>query len=140
MCGTDTAGRGAFESPPEDGARTKLLDREFQFRESHTEAEAKKTPDRIPEKKNDRTYIYLFMAAPGALMSFLVWSRPETAMGILYKLSPGWLTAPSKEWVCVKTLALPCMAMACHTHRLSHPGNADTGHVGFVPTRPTLPA
>ena len=41
-CGTDTAGRGAFEPPPEDGARTKLFDREFQFRESHTEAETKK--------------------------------------------------------------------------------------------------
>ena len=38
-CGTDAAGRGAFEPPPEDGARTKLFDREFLFRESHTEAE-----------------------------------------------------------------------------------------------------
>ena len=41
-CGTDTAGRGAFGPPPEDGARTKLFDREFQFRESHTEAETEK--------------------------------------------------------------------------------------------------
>ena len=41
-CGTDTAGRGALEPPPEDGARTKLFDREFEFRESHTEAETKK--------------------------------------------------------------------------------------------------
>ena len=32
-CGTDTAGREASEPPPEDGARTKLFDREFQFRE-----------------------------------------------------------------------------------------------------------
>ena len=32
----------AFEPPPEDGARTKLFDREFQFRESHTEAETEK--------------------------------------------------------------------------------------------------
>ena len=38
-CGTDTAGRGALEPPPEDGARTKLFDREVQFRESHTESE-----------------------------------------------------------------------------------------------------
>ena len=53
-----TAGRGAFEPPPEDGARTKLFDREFQFRESHTEAETKNTPDRIPGKKNDHKYIY----------------------------------------------------------------------------------
>ena len=36
MCGTDSAGRGALEPPPKDGARTKLFDREFQFRESHT--------------------------------------------------------------------------------------------------------
>ena len=41
-CGTDTAGREALEPPPEDGARTKLFDREFQCRESHTEAETKK--------------------------------------------------------------------------------------------------
>ena len=40
-CGTDTAGRGALEPPPEDGAQTKLFDRECQFRESHTEAETK---------------------------------------------------------------------------------------------------
>ena len=40
--GTDTAGQGAFEPAPEDGARTKLIDREFQFRESHTEAETEK--------------------------------------------------------------------------------------------------
>ena len=41
-CGTDTAGRGAFQPRPEDGARTKLFDREVQFRESHTEAETGK--------------------------------------------------------------------------------------------------
>ena len=37
-CRTDKAGRGALEPPPEDGARMKRFDREFQFRESHTEA------------------------------------------------------------------------------------------------------
>ena len=58
--GTDTAGRGAFEPPPEDGARTKLFHREFQFRESHTEAETEKTPDRISRKKNDHIYIYIY--------------------------------------------------------------------------------
>ena len=57
-CGTDTAGRGAFEPHPEDGARTKLFDREFQFRESHTEAESIKTPDRIRKKNNDHISIY----------------------------------------------------------------------------------
>ena len=41
-CGTDAAGRGALEPPPEDGARTKLFDREFLFRGSHTEAETVK--------------------------------------------------------------------------------------------------
>ena len=61
-CGTETAGRGTFEPPPEDGARTKLFDREFQFRESHTEAETKKTPDRTPPQKND--HIYIFMLVP----------------------------------------------------------------------------
>ena len=30
-CGTDTAGRGAFEPPPEDGARTKLFDHDANF-------------------------------------------------------------------------------------------------------------
>ena len=35
-------GEGRFEPPPEYDARTKLFDREFQFRESHTEAETKK--------------------------------------------------------------------------------------------------
>ena len=53
-----TAGRGAFEPPPEDGARTKLFDREFQFRESHTEAGTKKNP--VPEKKNAHIYICMF--------------------------------------------------------------------------------
>ena len=41
-CGTDTAGRGAFEPPPEDVARTKIFDREFQFLESHAEAETER--------------------------------------------------------------------------------------------------
>ena len=41
-CGTDTAERGALKAPPEDGARTKLFDRGFQFRESRAEAETKK--------------------------------------------------------------------------------------------------
>ena len=58
-CGTGTAGRGAFEPPLEDGARTKLFGRGFQFRESHTEDETKKTPDRIPEKKSDQKYIFI---------------------------------------------------------------------------------
>ena len=60
-CGTDTAGRGAFEPPPEDGARTKLFDPKFPFDESHTGAETKKTPDQIPAKKNDHI-VYIFIS------------------------------------------------------------------------------
>ena len=60
-CGTDTEGRGAFEPPPEDGARTKLFYREFQFRESYTEAETEKPSDRIPAKKNDHICLYSFI-------------------------------------------------------------------------------
>ena len=61
-CGTVTAGRGAFEPPPEDGARTKLSGREFQFRESHTEVETKKSSRPNPRKK-ERSYIYLYIMA-----------------------------------------------------------------------------
>ena len=61
MCGTDTAGRGAFEPPPEDGARTKLFDREFQFRELHTEAETKKNSWPNPWKEE---WSYTYTRAP----------------------------------------------------------------------------
>ena len=43
---------------PEDGARTKLFDREFQFRESHTEAETDKNSWPNAWKK-EWSYIYL---------------------------------------------------------------------------------
>ena len=56
----DKAGRGVLQPPPEDAARTKRFDRELLLRESHTEAETKKTPDRTPPKKNDNRYIYIF--------------------------------------------------------------------------------
>ena len=61
MRGTDTAGRGALESPPEAGARTMLFDRLFQFRESHTWVETKTVPDRIPEIKKMILYIYTYI-------------------------------------------------------------------------------
>ena len=67
MCGTDTAGRGALEPPLEIGARTKLFDREFQFRESHTWAETKKTTDRMPDKKNDLIYLVYMMILFGGI-------------------------------------------------------------------------
>ena len=44
-CGTGTAARRAFEPPTEDGSRTNRFDRQFQFRESHTEAEMNKNSD-----------------------------------------------------------------------------------------------
>ena len=55
-------GQGALEPPPEDGARTKRFDREFQFREPHTEAETKKTPDRVI-KRNEWSYIFVHRAS-----------------------------------------------------------------------------
>ena len=66
-CGTDTAGRGTFETPPEAGARTKLFNREFQFRESHTEAETKKKLLTESPKKRmivdiDNTYLFLIIS------------------------------------------------------------------------------
>ena len=41
----------AFEPSPEDGPRTKLFDQEFQFRESHTEAETEKLLTESPQKR-----------------------------------------------------------------------------------------
>ena len=58
-CGTDTAGRGAFEPPTESGPWTKLFDREFQFRESHTEPETKKLLTESPPKRMI-IYIYIY--------------------------------------------------------------------------------
>ena len=57
-CGTDAAGRGTFKPPPKDGARTKRFDQEFQFRESHTEAETDKL---LTESKNNKTITCIFM-------------------------------------------------------------------------------
>ena len=56
-CGTDTAEPGAFEPPRDNGARTKLFDLEFQFRESHTEAETKNIFWPNPRKMKDHIYI-----------------------------------------------------------------------------------
>ena len=55
----DKAGRGALESPPEDGARMKRFDQEIPVRESHTEAETKTTPDRTLKKNDSIDYIFL---------------------------------------------------------------------------------
>ena len=56
-CGTDTAGRGALEPPPEDGARTKLFDRQFQFREFRILRPARKKLQTESPKK--RLIIYI---------------------------------------------------------------------------------
>ena len=53
------AWRGALEPPPEDSARTKLFDREIQFRDSHTEAETKTNSWPNPRKK-EWSYIYIY--------------------------------------------------------------------------------
>ena len=53
---TDMAERGALESPPEDGARTNGFNREIPARESHTEAETEKAPDRIRKKEWPNVY------------------------------------------------------------------------------------
>ena len=57
----DKAGRGALEPPPEDAAleRSNLTEK-FQFRESHTEVEPKKSLDQIPVlSKNKSLYVYV---------------------------------------------------------------------------------
>ena len=60
LCGTDTAGRGALEPPPEGGVRTKPFDREFQYRESHTSAEIKKNLlSKYLNPKKDFIFMYM---------------------------------------------------------------------------------
>ena len=49
--GAEWIRQGEGRSRPEEGARTKLFDQEFQFRESHTDAEMKKTMTESPEKR-----------------------------------------------------------------------------------------
>ena len=81
--------------PPEAGARMKLFDQEFKFRESHTVAETKETPDRIPEKKNDSIYICLFFfharihlklytsfTTPPAEVFTVIWSRKTMVLSL----------------------------------------------------------
>ena len=65
-CRTDKGGRGALEPLPERGGRTKRFGREFQSRESHTEAETKKTPDRITE---ERRIIYNLISKPARVIN-----------------------------------------------------------------------
>ena len=54
------AGRGALEPPPDNGARTKLFDREFHFRESHTEAVTKNKSWQNSRKKERSYRLYIF--------------------------------------------------------------------------------
>ena len=52
-----------MELPPEAGARTKLFDREFQFRESHTSAETrKKLLTESLEQNIDFIYMYFLVS------------------------------------------------------------------------------
>ena len=98
-CGTDTAGRGAFEPLHEDGARTKLFDREFQFRESHTEAETEKTPDRSPPKKEwSYIYLYTFASLSGwGWLSYLPFEARISAASLSQQLLDAWDT-PLSWW------------------------------------------
>ena len=50
--------RGVGAVPRRRRSNEAIFDREFQFRESHTSAETKRTPDQIPDTK-EGFYIYL---------------------------------------------------------------------------------
>ena len=65
MCGTDTAGRGALEPPPEGGARTKPYSTENSSSANRILRPRQKTPDQSPchqgmtrYSRNDFIYIY----------------------------------------------------------------------------------
>ena len=51
-------GEGRWSRPPKTALERSDLTEKLQFRESHTEAETKKTPDRIPPK---RIIIYMYV-------------------------------------------------------------------------------
>ena len=75
-CRTDKGGRGTLEPPPEDGARTKRFDREFQYRESHTEAKTKKTPGR--KKRIIYKYILIMHTRFPSGKCLREWRKNET--------------------------------------------------------------
>ena len=56
-------GEGRWSRPPKTALERSDLTEKFQFRESHTEAETRETPDQIPEK---RIVIYMHIY-------YLVW-------------------------------------------------------------------
>ena len=62
MCGTDTAGRGALEPPPEGGARTKLYSTENSSSANCILRPRQKTPDQIPDTK-EGFYVYIWWFA-----------------------------------------------------------------------------
>ena len=67
MCGTDTAGRGALEPPPEGGARTKLYSTDnFSSANRILRPRQKKTPDQIPDIKEGfyLLAIFFFLLVP----------------------------------------------------------------------------
>ena len=66
MCGTDTAGRGALEPPPEGGARTKPYSTENSSSANRILRPRQKTPDQSPwhqgmalYSRNDFIYVYV---------------------------------------------------------------------------------
>ena len=75
-------GRGALEPPPEDVAYTKRFDRKVAVRESHTEAETKKTYDRIQKKNYHILYIYhAWYISEGGSVRASWWATKRTRSG-----------------------------------------------------------
>ena len=72
MCGTDTAGRGALEPPPEGGARTKPYSTENSSSANRILRPRQKNPDQSPwhqgmtrYSRNDYIYIYICIMSVG---------------------------------------------------------------------------
>ena len=63
--------RGVGAAPRRRRSNEAIFDREFQFRESHTPAETKKTPDQIPDTK-EGFYIFFVYCSEVYLFRYLV--------------------------------------------------------------------
>ena len=74
-CGTDTPGRGAFEPSPEDSSRTKLFDREFEFRESQSESETEKKL--LTESLRKKMIIYIYRDLFGVVAGWFRIKPPQ---------------------------------------------------------------
>ena len=93
MCGTDTAGRGALEPPPEGGARTKPYSTENSSSANRILRPRQKTPDQSPwhqgmtrYSRND--FIYIYIGVPLKLGSVLYWQLTEGCL--VARISGSW--------------------------------------------------